>query len=161
MSYTHDALRVAALVVLSACSSDPSTSDDPPTPAPETLFDSLPAASPNKLRGVWSTTQEQAGGTIEIRIRFIEKYIVGAAKCSPKAGDAVIAGGTIGLDTTALDAANGKVTIGSLVMDKKTDTVQCQAQVPGGSYDFTVEDAKLTLTMPNAAGSLQLAKVGD
>jgi len=158
-------LRAAgAFLLLAACSSDSNDADStPPPPAPETLFDTLPAASPNVLRGVWGNTQNQATGTIEIRLRFVEKYVVGAAKCTPKGEGAtsVIAGGSIGLATDALDAATGKLTIGSLGFQKQEGNLLCQVSLPANTYDFTVADKTLTLAVGAATVSPSFEKVGD
>src|SRR4051794_40984149 len=87
----------AAFLILTACAADDGDKLPPP-PAPETLFDTLPAATPDKLRGVWQSTSTQPNGTVEIRLRFIEHYLVGAAKCTPKGSDtSVIAGASISL----------------------------------------------------------------
>jgi hypothetical protein len=155
---------IGALFVLAACSS--STDSGPAPPTSESLFDpALPPASPNKLRGVWSQggVQTQAAGTIEVRYRFLEKYVVGAVKCVPASGGGeVIAGKTIALDTTDLDAASGKLSMGALVMDKKTDTFQCVGGNPNsGTFDFKITDNKISLTVAGAVGSIDLIKVND
>jgi hypothetical protein len=148
-----------AFVVLTACSSDGTAASATPPPAPETLFD---AASPNVLRGVWGNTQEQPNGTIEIRLRFIDKYLVGGAKCTPKGGGAsVIAGGSIALNTEALDAATGKLTIGTLGFQKQEGQLLCQVSLPANTYDFTVAETTLTLAVGAAKVSPSFEKIGD
>ena len=154
-------LVASTAVVLAACSSDDAASAPPP-PAPETLFDTLPAATPNVLRGVFGNTQTQTNGTIEIRLRFMEKYVVGGAKCTPTGGGApVIAGGSIALTTDALDAATGKLTIGALGFQKQEGNLLCQVTLPGNTYDFTVTGATLTLKVGAATVSPSFEKVGD
>lgn len=154
---------IAAALVLGACSSDSSSSSGPPPPAPETLFDTLPAATPDKLRGVWENKQDQSGGSIDLRVRFIEKYVVGAAKCTATGSDTgVIAGGNIGLVTTDLDAATGKIEFGTLGLSKTENGLQCEASLPGGTYNFTIKDGALSLTRSDGAvlqGSF--TKIGD
>lgn len=152
---------VAALALLTACSSGGAEDDAPPPPAPETLFGTLPAATPDKLRGVWQSTQTQENGTVEIRLRFVDKYLVGAAKCSAKGGPEVIAGGSIGLSTTALDAATGKVTFGTLGFQKEENGLRCEVALPGDTYDFTIADGALSLAKGNARLSTTFTKIGD
>ena len=161
MSFVPHRLAGFALLVLTACGSD-SDSDAPPPPAPETLFDTLPAATPDKLRGVWQSTQTQTNGTVEIRLRFTDAYLVGAAKCIANGSDSpILAGATIGLDTTALDAATGKLTIGALNIQKQEGNLVCQAGVPGNTYDFTIADGTLSLAVGDAKLNTSFTKVGD
>ncbi|MBX3205432.1 MAG: hypothetical protein KF764_10205 [Labilithrix sp.] len=153
---------MAAFVLLTACASETDGDSPPPPPAAETLFDTLPAATPNTLRGVWQTTQTASNGTVELRLRFMDRYVVGAAKCVATGSDTpVIAGGSIGLDTTALDAATGKLTIGSLGFEKQEGNIKCQGGLQANTYDFTIEDNTLTLTVGNAKLNAAFTKVGD
>jgi hypothetical protein len=157
---TRAAIAIAFL--LTACSSDDNTDSGPPPPAPETLFETLPAASPEKLRGVWQSTQTQPDGTVELRVRFTDKYLVGAAKCLAKGSDTpVVAGGSIGLETTALDAATGKVTFGTLGVLKEEGGLRCEASLPGNTYDFRIEGSSLSFSVGNAKLNLALTKIGD
>ncbi len=154
-------LASLALLAVTACASE-SDSSAPAPPAPETLFDTLPAATPDKLRGVWQSTQTQTNGTVEIRLRFTDSYLVGAVKCVANGSDTpVIAGSTIGLDTTALDAATGKLTIAALSMQKQEGNLVCQAGVPGNTYDFTIADGTLSLAVGDAKLNTSFTKVGD
>lgn len=154
-------LASLALLAVTACASE-SDSSAPAPPAPETLFDTLPAATPDKLRGVWQSTQTQTNGTVEVRLRFTDSYLVGAAKCVANGSDTpVIAGSTIGLDTTALDAATGKLTIAALSMQKQEGNLVCQAGVPGNTYDFTIADGTLSLAVGDAKLNTSFTKVGD
>jgi len=161
MSLIPSRLTAFAFVVLTACGSD-SDSDAPPPPAPETLFDTLPPATADKLRGVWQTTQEQTNGTVEIRLRFTDGYLVGAVKCLANGSDTpVLAGATTELDTTALDAASGKLTIGALSMQKQDGNLICQGGVPANTYDFTIAEDTLTLAVKDAKLNTSFTKVGD
>src|SRR4051794_18420183 len=106
-------IAIGLFVLSTACTSSTSNGDSAQPPKPETLFDTLPAATPTTLRGVWQTIQTQTNGTAEVRLFFTDKYLVGAARCSATGSNTpVIAGGSIGLDTSALDAATGTVTFG-------------------------------------------------
>jgi hypothetical protein len=159
MSSIKSRVAAVAFLVLTACASE---DDSDPPPAPETLFDTLPAASPDKLRGVWQSTQTQQNGTVEIRLRFMEKHLVGAAKCLAKGSDTpVLAGGSVGLDTSALDAATGKVTVGTLALQKQEGNLICQLSLQGNTYDFTIENGTLTLAVGNAKLNTVFTKVGD
>lgn len=150
-----------ASLLLTACSSDDGDKLPPP-PAPETLFADLPAATPEKLRGVWQNTSKPQGGTVELRLRFMEHYVVGAAKCTADGSDTpVIAGSSIGLETTALDAASGKATFATLGMVKEANQLHCEASVPGAAYDFTIKDGVLSFTTSNAKLNVTFTKVGD
>lgn len=170
ISFTTKILSLSLLILsttsvsvsLVGCSSD---SSDTPAPQPETLFDNLPAPSPNKLRGVYMSTVEQPSGTVEIRLRFTEGYVVGAGKCTFKAAgvDPIVAGGSVSvsLDNATLDAATGKLTMSNLTFQKTVGNATCQAGLQGASYDFKVEEDKLTLTAAGAVGALSFKKIGD
>lgn len=152
---------IAAGLFLFACSS---SSDDsgPPPPTPESLFQGLPAATPDKLRGVWQTTQDASGGTVELRLRFVEKYLVGAAQCTTTDKSvSVIAGASIGLDASGLDAATGKVTFGALTLHKQENGLDCQAALPGNTYDFKIDGGTLSLSVGDAKLNTTFTKVGD
>jgi hypothetical protein len=149
----------ATFLVLTSCASN--DDDGPSPPAPETLFETLPAASPGKLRGVWQSTQTQPNGTVEVRIRFMERYAVGAARCLVTGSDApVITGDSVELETTALDAATDKLTLGALALKKQEGNLVCQASLPGNTYDFTIEGETLTLSVGDAKLNTPLTKVG-
>ncbi|MBX3261137.1 MAG: hypothetical protein KF782_15745 [Labilithrix sp.] len=162
MSSLSTRAATAAFLVLTACTSEGDDDAAPPPPAPETLFEALPAASPNTLRGVWQTTQTASNGTVELRLRFMDRYVIGAAKCVVTGSDTgVIAGGSIGLDTAALDAATGTLTIGSLGFEKQEGNVKCQGGLPANTYDFTIVDNTLTLTVGGAQLNAAFTKIGD
>lgn len=155
-------VALAALAVgSSGCASD--DEEPPPPPPPETLFDTLPPPSPNKLRGVYMVSVEQSSGTVEIRIRFTDGYVVGAGKCTFKdeSIEPILAGGSVRAEISALDAPTGKVTVPNLQFEKKTDRAVCQAGLQGAAYDFKVEEDKLTLTTPASVGELTFKKIGD
>lgn len=162
---TSSTLRGAALaaaLVLVGCSDDPAGNTPPPPPEPETLFDALPAATPDTLRGVWGAVQEQEAGTIEMRVRFMEDYVVGAAKCTPAGGSAsVIAGGSTGLVASDLDASAGTIEFATLGLIATDDAIRCEVTIPGGTYDFAIEDGGLTLTTSTARLAIPFTKVGD
>jgi len=155
-------------LMVGACSSDADSESSSSTtgPAPETLFDTLPAPTPSKLRGVYQSTVEQPSGTVEIRLRFTEGNVVGAGKCTYKTAgvEPITVGGSVGvaaLDAATLDAASGKLTITTLDFQKTVGQATCRAGLQGGSFDFKVEEDKLTLSMPNAVNSLSFKKIGD
>ncbi|MBX3198586.1 MAG: hypothetical protein KF894_10670 [Labilithrix sp.] len=162
MSSLATRAATAAFLFFTACASESDGDAPPPPPEPETLFETLPAASPNTLRGVWQTTQTASNGTVELRLRFMDRYVVGAAKCVATGSDtAVIAGGSIGLETTALDAATGKLTIGSLGFEKVEGNVKCQGGLPANTYDFTIVDDTLTFAVGEAKLNAAFTKIGD
>jgi hypothetical protein len=150
----------ASLLVLAACSS---SDDGSAPPDPVKNFDPLPAATPGKLRGVWETKQEQAQGTIEVRIKFTDGFAVAAARCTytvAGAPPAILAGTSVSLTTTALDAPTGTFTIPAIEFQKQDGQAVCLLKVAGSTYDFKVEDTKLSATGAGVALP-QLTKVGD
>lgn len=145
------------------CTSDAATNNGSVPPDPQTLFgDHLPAPTPAKLRGVWQNIQPQTNATIELRIGFVDRYLVGAAKCSAvNDGPMVIAGGSVGLDTAALDAATGKVTFGTLELLKEENGLHCELALPGNTYNFTIADGKLSFTTGDAKLNPIFTKIAD
>jgi hypothetical protein len=152
-------LPIVAILVLSsvaACS-------DEDVPEPEDLFGSRPAASPNKLHGLYKVVAEEASKSTEIRLWFGEDSLVGAARCTPVSDkfQPITVGGKIKLETDGLDSASGQFTIGTLTMAKNVDEFYCEAGLRAATYDFKVEELKLTLTTPILADPLVYAKIGD
>ena len=158
------AVRTAATALLffAACSSkDKGPSDSGLPPDPETLFEDLPAATPNTLRGVWQSTRPENNGTTELRLRFMDKYLVGAAMCFTEGADlGVLAGDTTDLETSSLDTAAGTVKIGSLGFQKQDGIVSCVGGMPAATYNFAIVDNTLTLTTNNVRLPT-LTKIGD
>lgn len=164
MSSSSFRVALAAALLSTACSSEVANQSATltPPPDPETLFDDLAAPTPEKLRGVWHLTQKADGGTLELRLRFVEKYLVGAVKCTPDGSDAfVIAGDSIGLQTDDLDAASGKASFATLGLEKTDNGIKCGMTLPGDDYDFTIEDGTLSFTTETAKLAATFTKVGD
>ena len=137
---------------------------DPDPPAPETLFAGPAGASPNKLRGVFQAIVDEPGMSTEIRLRFAEGFLVGAARCTPKArGLAPIdVGGTVGMETDNLDDKSGSFSLPTaLVMDKTVDGTSCQAGLRAGSYSFNIDELRLAVTPPAVVEPLLYGKLGD
>lgn len=154
----------AALVLLVACScsgKDKGPSDSGLPPDPETLFEDLAPATPNTLRGVWQSTRSENNGTTELRLRFMDKYLVGAAMCFKDGADlGVLAGDTTDLEASSLDAATGTVTIGALGFQKEDGIVSCVGGMPAATYSFAIVEDALTLTT-NGVRLPTLTKIGD
>lgn len=155
---------------LCACTSDATSGSDVQPPDALTLFptpDLAPTTTPDKLRGVWQNSQAQTNGTIDLRIRFIERYVVGAARCTATNGPTVIAGGSIGLDTADLDSdihagKTGKITFGTLGLLKEENGLHCEVALPGNTYVVTIaEDGSLSFTTGDAKLSLTFKKIAD
>jgi hypothetical protein len=144
----------AAVLALTACS------DAPPE---ERLFEDLPEPTPNKLAGVYQAVITDAGMTTEIRLEFLEGSVEGAVKCTPKNPKypTLTAGGSATMQTDALEAASGKITVDALTMEKTAEGVFCQAGLRAATYDFKVEELGLTLTTPNTPVALKYGKIGD
>lgn len=152
----------ALVLVLAACSSDEESK--PPPPDYATVFDTLDPATPNKLRGVWETKTTLADGTqTSTRIRFTEGYAVGAARCIPAdKSRSVLTGGPADLETSALDAASGTLKMKALSYTTRDGAVTCQIALAGNTYDFSIADRRLSLTVANSGvASVAFEKVGD
>jgi hypothetical protein len=152
LSLRRAAAIVAMLLAGTACSSDD----------PSDLFEGQDTPTPNVLKGVYKLNIDEPGATIEIRLRFKSDEIVGAVRCTSKAegGGTLEAGGTVPFDGDA-DAAAGSFTIDALVLEKNAPPFYCQAGLRAGTYDFKVEEFKLTLTTQEVVEPIIYAKVGD
>jgi hypothetical protein len=142
-----------AIAALTACSDDPE----------EKLFGDLDPPTPNKLAGVWKNPVEEAGMVTEIRLEFTEDLIIGAVKCTPKSSklSPVTVGGEIGWETNALEAASGQFTVANFTMVKSENGVHCEGGLRGGTWDFKIEELKLTLTTPDLPVALTYSKIGE
>ncbi len=133
----------------------------------ESLFEDLDPPTLNVLRGVYSATIDiPPAESVEIRVRFTDGSIIGASKCVRAGEPVVIATAEAGIDTGGLDAATGKVAIQELLMKRDTQTANgrlfvCEAGIAAATYDFKVEDDKLTLWIPGTKTERVFKKVGD
>ncbi len=145
-------LTVAAVLFTAvACSEDTQSKG-------EALFEELDPPSPNKLRGVYNSTAEVSSAeTVEIRLRFTDDVLLGASKCIKHNAPQVIATGETDLSTGGLDAATGKLTVQELVMKKDF----CEGGLPAGTYNFKVEEDKLTLWVEGSLNERTYKKIGD
>jgi len=149
------------LLALVACSSD---DDAPEAPRPETLFESLTPPTPNKLRGIWGRTQRDEKGTTELRIEFLEGYVVGGARCVPPTQDkSLIAGKASPAEITGLDDTKGTVVIKETISFSKNENgLSCAASIASAArFEFTVTGPKLTLAVPNSTVTTSFDKISD
>ena len=164
---------IAAVAVLLACSSDDKSAGASSSsgssdggagapPDPSVLFDTLPAASPEKLRGVWETKESSATGTITIRLRFTELYLGGVARCTTPAGKTLDAPQVVGIQTTDVDKKDG--TFGmpdGITFAAAEGDFKCKASLPGGNIKFTIAATALKLSIDGVDGTIDFTKVGD
>ena len=149
-------VSLLAMVALSACSSD--SDDGSAAPDFATVFDTLPAPTPNKLRGVWS----MGDASTTRHLRFMDGYVVGATRCiSADKTRSILVGTSAKLETSSLDAATGTFTIGALHARKQDGDITCALSVAGNTYDFVIAERQLTLSVLNATATNSLATVGD
>jgi hypothetical protein len=159
-AYGYEHLGVLTFAIaLGACSSD---EEAPPTADPASVFETLGAATPNKLRGVWEQKSDDNGKTVQTRLRFAEGQAIGAARCIPAdRSRSLVTGGGASLSTTALDEARGKFTLGAVNFRKTDGDLVCSVVFAGNTYDFTITEHKLALTTANSTASITFEKVGD
>jgi hypothetical protein len=148
-------------VALTACSSS-GPSDAPP--AYDALFDPLPQATPNTLRGVWSYTVQNPEGPAELRFRFTDNLVLAGVKCTysrPGYGP-LITGQSKQAQITGLDAAKGVISLSDgLTFQVHPDARVCQGTLAKDDYNFNVVNTVVTLTVPGISGALVFGKVGD
>jgi hypothetical protein len=147
-------LVVLALLTLTACKSK--SPDDK-------LYGDLDPPTPNTLKGVYQTVVTDEGMSTEIRLDFEKDTLLGAVRCTPKnpALGEVSVDGQTDLQTDALDAATGQFTVAAFSMEKTVDTTFCQGGLRAATYDFKVEDLKLTLTTKEISEPLVYGKIGQ
>lgn len=149
-----------AVVVLGFSISIAGCSEDD---SPDALFSPDDPPTPNILRGTYRLIVDEPGLTTEVRLRFTDDAVAGAARCDSKAkkGSTVIIGGDVELHTDALDEASGRFDVVDLVLDKNVGDISCQAGLRAGTYDFQVEDLRLSLTSKDLPAPLIYEKVGQ
>lgn len=144
-------MAAAALLFLAACTQTTQEKG-------ESLFEGLDPPTLNKLRGVYSSTANVSSSeTVEIRLRFTDGSVIGAGKCVKTGAAPVVATAEAVLDTSALDAPTGKLSVQELLMKKDT----CEAGLPAATYDFKVEEDKLTLWIQGQTNERIYKKIGD
>lgn len=144
------------LVALVGCSST-----DPP--APEALFGNHPAATENKLQGVYEIEVDEPSQVITIRLGFVEDTVVGAVRCKPKSdAPALEAFGSVEISTDNIEDANGSFEVlEPLNMTNTQGDVICEAGLRPGPYRFAMNGLILALTTPNLQEPINYGKVGD
>jgi len=145
------------------------SSDEPVTrPEYEPLFDPLPAATPDVLRGVWGTTQTSDTGSANLRFRFADGKLTGGARCTFNVSGATAL--TTGQSTTFdemtnLDGKTGKFTPTAALSFQTTGSdpglkTSCTGSLPRAQYTYEIQSTTMTLTAPGAQPQI-LTKVGD
>lgn len=158
MSSWRNRLALLALAT-AACSS---SNDAETAPDYRGVFETRPAPTPNKLRGVWSRTTTADTGTTEIHLEFTDGFILGGARClPPDKSRSVTTGGAAKLETQALDQAKGSFKMAGLVFQLRDDDISCGLTLAGNTYDFTISGQKLALTTANTGGASTFDKIGD
>src|SRR5262245_12721156 len=112
------ALAAASCLSLSACVMPGDEGADGGTSATSAqdvsaLFGALPTATPDKLRGVWSSTQTGVEGTADLRLRFDQGKLTAGVKCVynvPGLQPMVTGKGTALETTDSLDGKTGQFT---------------------------------------------------
>lgn len=127
------------------------------------LFDDLDEPTPNVLRGVFQTSGTDGNFDIDVRLRFDDDVLTGAAKCRPRNPKfkEMDLEGEVPLEVSDLDAAEGEFTIPTLSMSADQGELICEAGLRAGTYSYKVEDRKLTLRNKDVAIDLIYGKVGD
>ncbi len=159
---------VACLLLgsLAACTmkSDGDASDDAAPAEVRALFTGLGAATPDKLRGVWSVKVTGTNGTADLRFRFTDGKIIGGSRCEYTVDNLkpLEVGSSGGLTTSDLDAKTGEfVVVQTLNFSNKSDARVCSGNIDAGTWKFTIAGTALTMTLAGAAGSVKLGKLGD
>jgi hypothetical protein len=157
-------LLTAGVFALVSCSSA-DDDDDAGSNAPDykTVFETLPPPTPNKLRGVWlSKTTAENGTTTDLHLKFTDGFLVGGTRCLPKdKSRSVTTGGSAKLETTALESAMGRFTTANLSFSTRDGDLTCGTTLAGNTYDFSITDRKLTLSVTNSGSSSTFEKIGD
>lgn len=150
--------RLLALALLGSTQLGCSSDEDP-----EALFEELDDPTPNVLRGIYRVIVEDGNLTTDLRLRFTEDTLVGAAKCMPKnpAFSPMEVEATSAMSATNLGGAEGDLTVDALDAVKEQRGLFCQLGFRAGTYKYKLEELKLTLTSPDIAVPLIYEKIGD
>lgn len=154
-------------VTTSGCSSDEAAS--PATrPEYEALFDPLPAATPDVLRGVWGVTQTSDTGSANLRFRFTDGKLIGGARCTfnQQGATPLTTGQSTTLDVDGLDAKTGSFVPGSALAFQTAGSdpglkTSCRGSLGLAEYTFEISGATMTLTTKQPPSTQILTKVGD
>lgn len=134
------------------------------TPEIAALYGTLPAATPDKLAGVWSSVTKAETGDADVRFRFASGKLTVGVRCTYAArpGEMVTTGGSTTLATTDLDAGFGQFRIGErLSFRAQEGELECRSQFENLSYSFQITGTTLLLGATEAPGTAALTKVGD
>ena len=126
-------------------------------PDPSTFFDSLPAATPDKLRGVWENKATQSNVEVATRLGFGDGFIGVAVKCTPPGATAF---DVVGYDIDNPDTANGQFEYPGVTVSSDAGST-CGVQLPDGVLEYAVTGTTLKLTQDGADGEIAFTKVGD
>ena len=154
------------LGAVSACTvkSDGDAADDAAPAEVQALFTKLGAATPDKLRGVWSVKVTGTNGTADLRFRFTDGKIIGGSRCEYTVDNLkpLEVGSSGALTTSDLDAKAGElVVVQALNFSNKNDARSCSGNIDAGTWKFTIAGTTLTMNLAGSAGSVKLGKVGD
>lgn len=153
------------MVMMVGCTVSSSADGPPEAPAASrALFESLPAATPDTLRGVWSFKVEGATANAEIRFRFTDGKIIGGVLCTSNAGDPIMTlGAEVASTSDDLDKKTGSFTMAAtLTMDgKDRNGNTCNGKLDAANWAFVVTGTTVKITSIDPKGSSSLSKVGD
>jgi hypothetical protein len=155
-------------------SSGGNTSSGTPSPAPtsttpsgdaspevQALFGTLPAATPDKLRGVYGEVVNANGSSTDLRFRFDKDRIVGGVKCTVS-GKELMVGGTATIDPIDAEAKTGTIKLSqALVFATEKDGVKCTGRLDAATWSFTVTQKLLEMKPQGLEGYVKLDKLGD
>ncbi len=132
----------------------------------QALFATLPAATPDQLRGVWATTLklDEGQGQGELRFRFTDAKIVGGVQCTyTVAGAPPLLVGDSGAITTAdLDAKAGQFVLPTkLTFAGRRDVRSCSGAFNAATWKFTITGTSVDMDAVGMNGQIHLDKVGD
>jgi hypothetical protein len=152
----------------SGCSSDDATTPGGPRPEYEALFDPLPAATPDVLRGVWGVTQTSDTGSANLRFRFTDGKLVGGARCTfnQQGAAPLTTGQSTTLDVEGLDGKTGTFVPGGALAFQTAGSdpglkTSCRGSLGLAEYTFEISGATMTLTTKQPVSTQILTKVGD
>jgi hypothetical protein len=168
------ALRAARLAgpllfasIVLGCSSD-EAAEPAARPEYEALFDPLPAATQDVLRGVWGVTQTSDTGQANLRFRFGDGKLIGGARCTfnQQGATPLTTGQSTTLDVEGLDAKTGTFVPGAALAFQTAGTnpglkTSCRGSLGLAEYTFEISGATMTLTTKQPPSTQILTKVGD
>lgn len=129
-------------------------------PDPSGFFETLPASTPDKLRGVWENTTTEGTTKAQLRLGFGDQFIGVALRCTPASGSAVDVNDVVAYDVDDVDGPTGQFDYAGI--NEATDAgVTCGVSIPEGIIDYAVTGTTLKLSRLGEDGSIDFTKVGD